>query len=340
MAILGKKFKNKIKEEVKKELIEAQDRESKKRKEDELRKERLIEEENRIKDIHNSKEDLEVIKQKMIYATIIVVCVIICLIVYLVYSFNGFSLFPKKSDVDVEPVEKDVLYMTLDELSIGEVSTSNIYVDRLIEEVSLNWDDYKIFDTTSLFAKKSTLISELPISSQLFLLSKTYEFENLISKLNLKSEAEVCYRDKSLVIDSNDIKSLLKKKFNLDSSLSSFKYNYYDGTVEVTKVEFELEGDKFYSYCILAEDFNRPSVIASNRVISAYKTEDEIVLNTKVVFLTADAIYKDYELKEVIYDENSDTNLDYTLLGSTYMYVYKKDSDNNYYLYSIDLKEE
>lgn len=339
------KSKDKLKKEILKELEEEM-----KKKEQKGKKEEIVDTVSLFesvqpepKVVENSPEDLKEIQKKFFKLTIVLVVLIVVFIYLFIYSdyiFGNKKVNDKKENEVTETEKTDVEEeKTLSDLDDGVINISNPELMNLYSMFSNSTYDYFIYDSTFLYKNKIVLSSNLNSVQLLALMTKTPEFNQLISESNLTSEAELCYKDGTIVIEKSKLDNIFLKKFNRTSiNFTQFNSAYYINNQFVTYFNFKYSNGNYYSYCFNKKLVNA-KVITQALADKAVKSGDTITIDLKVVFINDKGIYADPLLKNVIKtsDESVGEMIDYIVKGSTYQAIFKENGSKEYYFYGMQV---
>lgn len=285
-----------------------------------------------------TEEEKKSVRKKLFILLIIIIIVIIALITIRIiepYSNketnNDETEEAKDNESDENEEKIDEAETLILELEDGVISSTNYELISLIDEIKYNLREYYVNDTIELFKNNNTNISTLTNRKKLFLVSKTKEFNTLIS--NQMTGESLC--DNNIIIGISDIDKILKDRFNTNvTAYEQFAYSYYFEKEFVNNIIFTKKDNNYIGTC--SNTTNKIVQLSEQKFISATKKDNKIYIDMKVVFIKESGVYKDPSFTTLITNDVQKTEEEYFLKANTYRYTYDI-TDTNYVLTNVSL---
>lgn len=286
-----------------------------------------------------TEEEKAEVRKKLFVLLIVIVIVLILLIVILIFDpFNDSSTDKKEADEILteekeadDKEEPEQTKTSLNTMADGEIALDNTEINLLIDEIEYRTYEYYENDTMALYASNNVSISSLDNTNKLFLMSKTTDFNSLIKKSI--DETSIC--DSNITIDTPAVANILKERFNTTVSLyEDFIFNYYKDETYIKTFKFTNVNGKYVGSCYTPN--TEVEKLAQIVVTKATKSGTNLYVDSQVVFVREDGVYKDPTFKTLITNNQAAVLDDYIGSGNTYRYTYDI-SGSNYYLTSVSL---
>jgi len=326
---------NKLKEELKKEILkEIKQEEEKKKKAEEKKQKEVIQ----PVVIENSKEDLEEIRKKFLLIFLLSGGIVFVAIVLLIINpFDKELSSPKESDKKEEVKEVfDPKKAELHEFEDGIIPNDNVYALQLFNLFEFDKYDYYSFDSTYIYKTNVFEIGNMDINYLIFLATKTEDFNQLIQSQSKElTKIELCEKAGIIKFSSTELEDIVKKNFNTNPVLQNdFVYSYYMNNEFSTKVKFKYSDGYYVSNCQTDLGSANDNVKAKPVLKKIEKSGETITITAQVPILANGKVYYDSSLSVVISESDKIDFLEYINSASTYNYVFINDN-NNYKLDKI-----
>lgn len=318
----------KIKEEIKKELLKEQ-MQSKEEKQAYVPPKEPV--------LYHDKDELYAIQRNFLKIFILSISIAFVFVAFLIIRSSFDNSKDKTNSKDNIVVEDNYNASTanLFELKNGEIPLSNAYVANLYSGLYFKEKEYFIDDSAYIYSNDELLISDIPNSYLLFMISKTDEFNQYIKEQGILTSKELCSSMGLIKIPTSELDKISIDKYNRAlTSYDDFVYAYYLDGVFSTYIKFTYSDGYYISSCENIQSSLKYPSYARILVDSASKTDDNISINVKVAFWTQSGIYADYKLQKLISSDPDDELTNFIKGASTYEFIYKK-GNNNYYLEKI-----
>ena len=281
-------------------------------------------EENEI--IPLTEEEKLEIRKKIGLLLIFVFAAFILLIIILI--FDPFAPKKKRKQKTVEPVTQEI---TLYDYEDGQIDISDKYIKEIYQEIKYNLIDSYELDTYSLYKNNYTSTNSLTDYEKTILVSKSNDFNTIISKIS--TNTNICEED--IVVDNESISKIALNKYGTTiNPVAKFKYNYYYEDSYIASILFTLQNDKYIGKCYKHGENLEKTI--EQRLVSATKSQDNLYLDVRVVFITAKGVFKDPNHTVLITNDKEAKANEYMSKASTYRYSYIVTEDG-YYLNNVSL---
>ena len=274
-------------------------------------------------------EKIEV-RKKLFFLLIIITIVLFFLLIVLI--FDPFAKKDKKDNMNENTPKEEVIEeeLSLKDLKDGPV-TNNDEMTKLVSEIIYRDNEYYENDTVSPYNKDKTSIDSLKNANKLFLLSKTSDFNSLVSEQLINSD--ICNNE--IIIPTSKIDDILSSRFNTTiTKYESFIYNYYIDNTLGAVIKFSVKDNNYIGKCY---SVNKKVVkLAENTFDSCTKEKDLLYIDVRVVFINKTGVYRDAKFSDLITADKSAIKDQYMLTANKYRYVFDI-SGNDYVLKEIYL---
>ena len=286
--------------------------------------------------VEHTKEELDDIRKS--FLTIFIFSIFLFIALIIATCLNKLDINNKKETNDTNSnstVEIDPIYGRLYQLADGNIHINNKEILKLINEITFNKHERRVYDSTYLFSADELNIGSIEPEYLLFLLFKTSIFSDYINKDRVLTKFELCAHDGVVKISSNDMYDLVLEKFNVKLSTDKdFVYAHYVDGLFSTYVKF-VYSDGYYVSSCLTNSTNVNIYNVEPYIVNVSKFNDEIRIRFNVAFSNNDGLYADYGRNLLLVEGTNYDIFQYLPYASKYEFVYLLGANNNYYLSKV-----